>query len=425
MKIAVWHNLPSGGGKRALYHHISGLVARGHSVHVWTPPTADRDFWPTADLAAETIVPLSDVPPPRTMWLGAHRYTRARLREMDRHCRAVADLVNAGGFDLLLSHPCQFFRPVAIARYVRIPSVLYLHEPYRPLYEARRRAVLRDGAFGPLPHQVWMAPPPLRVTGRLNYISYLMRIEDASETRARRLQVREEVENAEAFSRILVNSHFSRESVLRAYGLDARVCYLGIDTKLFVNRNNAREPFVVGTGSLSEEKNIDFVVRALGTLATPPKLVWVGNLADPPYLNHVRAVAEQLRVPFEPRVAISDQELIDILNRASLMVYAPRLEPFGYAPLEANACGVPVVAVAEGGVRETVIDGVNGLIVDPDPFAAGMAIRQLIDNPAFATILGDRSRQLVVERWSLSAALERFEGHLIAVAEPVRRGAGV
>src|SRR5688572_26497027 len=116
MKIAVWHNLPSGGGKRALYHHISGLVARGHSVHVWAPPTADRDFWPTIDLAAETIVPLRDVPRPRTMWLGAHRFMRARLQEMDRHCRAVADLVNAGGFDLLLSHPCQFFRPVGIAR---------------------------------------------------------------------------------------------------------------------------------------------------------------------------------------------------------------------------------------------------------------------------------------------------------------------
>jgi len=35
MKIAVWHNLPSGGGKRALYHHVRGLVERGHRVESW------------------------------------------------------------------------------------------------------------------------------------------------------------------------------------------------------------------------------------------------------------------------------------------------------------------------------------------------------------------------------------------------------
>ena len=45
------------------------------------------------------------------------------------------------------------------------------------------------------------------------------------------------------------------------------------------------------------------------------------------------------------------------------MVYAPCLELVGLAPLEANACGVPVVAVAEGSVRETIVDGVYGLRV--------------------------------------------------------------
>ena len=62
-------------------------------------------------------------------------------------------------------------------------------------------------------------------------------------------------------------------------------------------------------------------------------------------------------VPFSPHLRIPDDQLIALLNRAAVMVYAPRLEPFGLAPIEAAACALPVVAVAEGGVRETVIDG--------------------------------------------------------------------
>ena len=48
-------------------------------------------------------------------------------------------------------------------------------------------------------------------------------------------------------------------------------------------------------------------------------------------------------------------------HRATAMVYAPCLELIGLAPLEANACRLPVVAVAEGSVRETIVDGVYGL----------------------------------------------------------------
>jgi glycosyltransferase involved in cell wall biosynthesis len=47
------------------------------------------------------------------------------------------------------------------------------------------------------------------------------------------------------------------------------------------------------------------------------------------------------------------------------MAYAPRLEPLGLAPLEAGACGLPVVAVAEAGVRETVVDGITGSLTGP------------------------------------------------------------
>src|SRR5260370_35177388 len=58
MKIAVWHNLPSGGGKRALYYHVRGLVEKGHSVEAWCPSTSDRNYLPLSEVITEHVAPI-------------------------------------------------------------------------------------------------------------------------------------------------------------------------------------------------------------------------------------------------------------------------------------------------------------------------------------------------------------------------------
>src|SRR5438034_4095223 len=55
MRIAVWHNLPMGGGKRALYEHVCGLVQRGHYVEAWCPPTAPQTYLPLSPMIKEHI----------------------------------------------------------------------------------------------------------------------------------------------------------------------------------------------------------------------------------------------------------------------------------------------------------------------------------------------------------------------------------
>ncbi len=98
---------------------------------------------------------------------------------------------------------------------------------------------------------------------------------------------------------------------------------------------------------------------------------------------------------------------MDILNRA-MMIYAPRLEPFGFAPLEANACGLPVIAVAEGGVRETIIDGLNGLLVENDGKELARAINSLTRNKDYAHKLGENGRKIITQKWSLDASIDRL-----------------
>ena len=396
MKIAIWHNLPSGGGKRALYDHVGGLLRHGHTIEAWCPPTADRKFLPLSELVHEHVVDLAWPAPQRRSdkWQVTLEITRL-LAAMDAHCRTCAEQIAAGGFDILFANSCMLLRTTSIGRFCKLPSVLYLQEPYRWLYEA-------------LPRLPWLAPRVDATPAGLK--AWFL---DWRSVRNKRLQAREEFDNAAAFDRLLVNSYFSRESVLRAYGQNSDVCYLGIDTGHFVPQHLPQEGYVLGFGSITPEKNLRFCIEAVAETAAPcPKLVWIGNIAIPSYLEEMQSLAAARGVTFEAKIGIADDEVLDILARALAMLYAPRLEPFGLTPLEANACSIPVLAVAEGGVRETVIHQVNGLLVDGNPAAMGAAIQCLRDDPAFARRLGAAARELVEAKWGLEQATDRLEQQL-------------
>jgi glycosyltransferase involved in cell wall biosynthesis len=418
MRIAVWHNLPSGGGKRALFDQVRGLTQRGHTIKSWCPSTSDQTYLPLSQLIEERILPfrfearmgktrVSEIIKP-------YREVVEKLDEMDRHCRQCADEINSGDFDLLFANTCFFFHVSCIGRFVNIPKVIYLNEPCRHLYEARPQEPFRYLSGDGEPQLHWIALPKPRTPKLIRTLKRFPR--DFMELQACRLQAREEWLGAKAFDRILVNSFFSRETVVRTYGMDARVCYLGIDTNGFVNRHLPRENFVVGLGAIAEHKNATFIVESLAQVSTPrPKLLWIGNGANPEYFQKVIQFADDLGVDLETKVRVSDEELVDLLNRALMMLYAPRLEPFGLAPLEANACGVPVIAVAEGGVRETVIHRVNGLLVDSNPRAMATAIEYLMSDPRYARKLGETGARLVAERWSLDAGIHRLERELLDI----------
>lgn len=403
MRIAVWHNLPSGGAKRAVHDQVRGLLARGHSVEVWCPPTADLKFLPLSQMVPEHVVPLAW---PDRSALDAMLHLPARvgpqLAAMEEHCRAAAAAIARGGFDVLLAHSCRFFRTMPLSRLVTMPTVLYQHEPYRWLYEA-------------LPRLLWLPPLPAHPSLSPRWLHAILK--DRRTLRNARAQGAEEVRNAGAFGRILVNSRFSRESILRAYGLDAEVCYPGTDLTRFADRGLPRERFIVGLGTFSPEKNLRLAIEALALLPAPrPALAWIGNASYLGHLEEMQALAAARGVTLTPHLRIPDEEVVSLLNRAAALFYAPRLEPFGLAPIEAGACSLPVVAVAEGGVRETVVHDENGLLVDSSPRAVADAIAALLDDPALARRLGAAGRANAERLWSVDAAIDRVEGALLRAA---------
>jgi glycosyltransferase involved in cell wall biosynthesis len=404
MRIAVWHNLYSGGGLRALQTHVAGLVERGHSVTAWCVGRREPHWRPFGPHVEQRVVELT---PPAGLRARVRPRWLRDLDAMDAACERCAREMEAGDFDLVFANTCQFYSVPFVVRFLeRLPCVLYLQEPRRQLYEAA-------------PALAWVGAvdvAPARGAAR-----WRREIAELRRWYALRAQARREWQNVHAAHEVLVNSYYSRESVMRAYARDAAVCYLGIETELFRRADGPRERYVVGLGAIDRTKGVDLAVRAVGRLPAPrPPLVWIADRGDDAYAEAVSRLARESGVELVVRRGITDDALVDTLGRAALMIYTSRLEPFGLAPLEANACGTPVVAVAEGGVRESVVDGVNGVLSDPDPDALASGMRALLDDPEQAAAMGARAADYARERWTARSSVDRLEAHIFRTVERAR-----
>ena len=361
-------------------------------MDVYRPPVPDPAWLSPDEAATRTIeVPLAGALDAPSGWRLLGRADRMRWA-VDRHCAEVARLVGSGGYDVLLSHPCRFVYAPPLARLMPgLPRLLYLQEPNRFLYEA-------------LPDLPWL--PAVAGSSRAR------RTRRALELPGLRRLAFAERENAAAFGRILVNSLFSRESVARAYGLDASVCSLGVDTDIFSPDGSPRERFVLGVGGIAPTKRVDVAIEVCGRAGLP--LVWAGVFSDAVEERRLRALASEGGMSVDWRVGASQEEVVRLYRTCLALLATARLEPFGYTPVEAAACGTPVVAVAEGGFRETVEHGETGFLAG-EAEGLGFGLRLLADDPALARRLGEAGREDALARWTLGAATDRLEAELRAV----------
>jgi glycosyltransferase involved in cell wall biosynthesis len=141
-------------------------------------------------------------------------------------------------------------------------------------------------------------------------------------------------------------SHYIAERIRRAYGRESVVIYPPVDTGFFTPGSEAREDFYVTVSRFVPYKRVDMIARAFRAMPDR-RLVIIG---DGPDARKVRAAAG-------PNVHVAGQlsreEIRSYLRRARAFVFAAE-EDFGIAPVEAQACGTPVIAFGRGGVTETV-----------------------------------------------------------------------
>jgi len=175
----------------------------------------------------------------------------------------------------------------------------------------------------------------------------------------------------------------------------------------------ADRPIVLQLGRMVPRKGVDTVIRALGVLERryrlSPLLLIVGGDAptpDPvltPEIGRLQRIAAEecvssdvLFVGQRPR-----NELRYFYSAANVFVTMPWYEPFGITPVEAMACGIPVVGARVGGIQYSVEDGRTGFLVEArNADALARRLAHVFSDPAIARLLGKRARRRAWERFT-------------------------
>ncbi len=337
----------------------SGMVAgeeypKVAVVHDWLDTYAGSEralagilaSWPQADLY--TLVDF--LPAADRGFLAGHRIAKSFIQHLPlarRHFRKAVPLMpravasfDLSAYDMVISSAHAFAKGVRTFAWQY--HLCYCYTPMRYAW-AMEGEYLRD--FG-------LAGSP---------VAWL----------ARRELARLRAWDREAASRvtdIVAISRYVAGRVREAYGREAPVIYPPVDVDAFTLRTD-KEPFYVVVGRLTPYKRVDAVVEAFRRMPAR-KLVVIGE-------GPQRAAIERELPPNVSLLGHAPQSVVvDHLQRARAFVFAGE-EDFGIAPVEAMACGTPVIALGRGGLLETVVEGATGTFFPaPEPEAIAAAVER-------------------------------------------------
>ena len=191
--------------------------------------------------------------------------------------------------------------------------------------------------------------------------------------------------------RYVANSQYVADRIRRYYNRAANVVYPPVDTAFFRPSGDPPGRHALLVSALVPYKRADLAIRACDLAGVPLRIVGTG-----PDGERLRRAAG---TGVEFLGALSD-EAVRCQYQDAAVALLPGTEDFGIAPVEAQACGRPVVAFGQGGACETVVDGITGALV---PEATADAFAGAIDRIVRATL-----DTAAIRQHSLRFSRERF-----------------
>jgi glycosyltransferase involved in cell wall biosynthesis len=269
------------------------------------------------------------------------------------------------------------FAPLAVHR-VEGPTIFYCHTPPRPVFDLKEYYARR-------------APLLIRPAHRLLMHSYRKAY----------------VAAVQKMDLVLANSKNVAHRLRSFLGIDAQVLYPPCDTKSFVWKG--QEDFYLSTARVDTLKRVDLVVEAF--LQMPKKRLLVAS-GGCELEGLKKKAAHASNVSFTGW--LDEDRLRDLMGRCTATLYIPKDEDFGISPLESMAAGKPVIAVQEGGLKETVMDGETGVLVPAEAKTA-----DIVDAVEYLTPERARAMRSACEERAAQFAADIFREKLRAYAGAV------
>lgn len=402
-QIAWIHNGDAGGAKRFAFEMVRAMAARGHVIDEFSVSTSppNRDYLPLKPFvrtSTEIVIWRPDVSWLRPFLLSSYAELSATLWTMHkgRHAyKELANVINAGRYDFVHIDQFIFCKTLGVIPYLQRPNVVYIHEASGMRYQEFQ-------------HGTGSCQAPLR-----GWYSTLCESAKRLSCHALNRRDRAYIKRADV---TLTNSYYSKEIFYERYGRHASVCYCGVDTHTFRPTPVPIKPMLVSIGRMVKAKQHHLVIEAVGMIDRPlrPQVVvatpeYIDRVLEPQYIDELHRLAKEREVEVRVIYRPSQQELVHIYNEAMAVVFIPVMEPFGLVALEAMACGTPVIGVREAGIRESVVDGITGILVDRDTAQIAAAITQLQQHEETRTHMSRQGVEHVRARWTWEHAADRYE----------------
>lgn len=171
---------------------------------------------------------------------------------------------------------------------------------------------------------------------------------------------------------------------------------------------------ILSVGRLTARKGFDTMIKAMPEILKqfPDATYTVIGRGD--YQAQLEKLVIENKLEKSVKILVNIEDKSPYLNQATVFALPARkiandVEGFGIVTLEASAAGLPVVVGRSGGAPETVVDGVTGIVVEPDDAAAlALAIISLLRHPEEARKMGQAGAEYVAKEYSSEAVGKRF-----------------
>ena len=172
-------------------------------------------------------------------------------------------------------------------------------------------------------------------------------------------------ETAQKVDYFIANSKETARRVKKFYRRESTVIYPPITQGPAFDARQG-QAFFLSVGRLTYSKRVDLAIEACNRLKLPLKIVGTGKEEES--LKKLASQGQALRSKNSEKVeflgSVTDEELGKLYAGAKALIFCALDEDFGMVPVEAMAHGTPVIALAQGGVVETVVDGKTGVLFD-------------------------------------------------------------
>lgn len=354
MKIAIFHELDLGGAKRAVVE-FGKRLKKDHIVDLYY--VDEKKDYDIANYFNNTYFYKFN----SKFWKGnnwkirLYKDTIELIKLYSLH-KKIAVNIKSKKYDYTFVHPSKSTQAPFLLRFLNNEGIYYCQEPLRIAYDSH-----------------------------ISDISNIKFPKNFYEFVNRKIRKWIDLENFKNASIILANSNYSKEFIEKSYGKSAEVCYLGVDTNLFkpLSVNKSIDILFIG----NDDRAYKLLNESLKLFKIKPKLHAIFR---------------------DKKTNITDKELVEIYNNSKVLVALNQNEPFGLIPLEAMACGTPVVAVGEGGYRESVLDKKTGFLVSRNPRDLYETINKIINNDELRNSMAIKARERVLKNWTWDKSVNRF-----------------